>query len=464
MSTGEVEHFDVIVVGGGPAGENAVGRCAEKGLSVALVEKELVGGECSYWGCVPSKTLVRPGDVVAAARRAPGAAEAVTGDISTAAAFAQRDYMTSNWTDDGQVKWLGEIGATLARGVGRLVGQRTVEVDKDGTTRRLEAGRAVVIATGTVPAIPPIEGLADVMAWNNRDATEAHEVPPRLVVLGGGAAGIELAQAYKRLGSTEVTVLEGGPRLIGREEPFAGDQVRAAFEAEGIRVLTDVRVTGARRNDSVTVTLEDGREVEGDELFVSVGRRTATSDIGLETVGLEPGHPIEVDDSLRAKGVNGSWLYAVGDVNGRAPLTHMGKYQARLAADAIVGREVNAFADTLAVPRVTFTDPQVAAVGLTEADAREQGFPVRAVTTPTGGVAGAYTRGNGIDGTCKLVVDEERSVLLGATFTGPDMQELLHSATVAIVGAVPLETLWHAVPSFPTVSEVWLRLLEAYDL
>jgi pyruvate/2-oxoglutarate dehydrogenase complex dihydrolipoamide dehydrogenase (E3) component len=464
MSAGGIERFDVIVVGGGPAGENAVGRCAEKGLSVALVEKELVGGECSYWGCIPSKTLVRPGDVVAAARRAPGAAEAVTGEISVAAAFAQRDYMTSNWTDDRQVKWLGEIGATLVRGVGRLIGERTVEVDEGGTTRRLEAARAVVIATGTVPAIPPIEGLADVRAWTNRDATQAHEVPRRLVVLGGGAAGIELAQAYKRLGSAEVTVLEGGPRLIGREEPFAGDQVRAAFEAEGIRVLTEVRATGARRNGAVTVTLEDGREVAGDELFVSVGRRTATSDIGLETVGLEPGCPIEVDDSLRAKGVDGAWLYAVGDVNGRAPLTHMGKYQARLAADAILGHEVNAFADTLAVPRVTFTDPQVAAVGLTEADAREQGFPVRAVTTPTGGVAGAYTRGNGIDGTCKLVVDEDRSVLLGATFTGPDMQELLHSATVAIVGAVPLETLWHAVPSFPTVSEVWLRLLEAYGL
>jgi pyruvate/2-oxoglutarate dehydrogenase complex dihydrolipoamide dehydrogenase (E3) component len=464
MSTGDVERFDVIVVGGGPAGENAVGRCAEKGLSVALVEKELVGGECSYWGCIPSKTLVRPGDVVAAARRTPGAAEAVTGDVSAAAAFAQRDYMTSNWHDDGKVKWLEEIGATLVRGVGRLIRERTVEVDEGGTTRRLEAGRAVVIATGTVPAIPPIAGLADVMAWTNRDATAAHEVPRRLVVLGGGAAGIELAQAYKRLGSVEVTVLEGGPRLIGREEPFAGDQVQAAFEAEGIRVLTEVRATGARRNGAVTVTLDDGREVEGDELFVSVGRRTATSDIGLETVGLEPGCPIEVDDSLRAKGVDGAWLYAVGDVNGRAPLTHMGKYQARLATDAILGREVNAFADTLAVPRVTFTDPQVAAVGLTEADARKQGFPVRAVTTPTGGVAGAYTRGNGIDGTCKLVVDEERGVLLGATFTGPDMQELLHSATVAIVGAVPLETLWHAVPSFPTVSEIWLRLLEAYGL
>jgi dihydrolipoamide dehydrogenase len=214
----------------------------------------------------------------------------------------------------------------------------------------------------------------------------------------------------------------------------------------------------------VTVTLAEGREIEGDELFVSVGRRAATADLGLETVGLEPGRPVEVDDSLRAMGVEGGWLYAVGDVNGRAPLTHMGKYQARLAGDAILGRDVNAFADTRAVPRVTFTDPQVAAVGLTEADARSRGVDVRAVTTPTGGVAGAYTRGNGISGTCKLVVDEQRRVLVGATFTGPDVQELLHSATIAVVGEVPLDTLWHAVPSFPTVSEVWLRLLEAYGL
>ena len=456
--------FDVIVVGGGPAGENAVGRCAGRGLSVALVEKELIGGECSYWGCIPSKTLIRPGDVVAAAERVPGAADAVTGHIAAVSAFAQRDYMTSNWKDDGQVKWLGEVGATLFRGVGRLAGARAVEVAQDDAGQRLEARRAVVVATGTVPAVPPIEGLADVMAWDNRDATGSHDVPRRLLVLGGGAAGIELAQAFRRLGSEEVTVLEGGPRLLGREEPFAGGQVQAAFEAEGIRVLTDVRATGARRNRAVTVTLGDGRQVEGDELFVSVGRRAATADLGLETIGLEPGRPIEVDDSLRARAVDGGWLYAIGDVNGRAPLTHMGKYQGRLAADAILGREVRAFADEIAVPRVTFTDPQVAAVGLTESDARARGVALRTVTTETGGVPGAYTRGNGISGTCKLVVDEERSVVVGATFTGPDVQELLHSATVAIVGAVPLETLWHAVPSFPTVSEVWLRLLEAYGL
>ena len=456
--------FDVIVVGGGPAGENAVGRCAAAGLSVALVEKELVGGECSYWGCIPSKTLIRPGDIIAAARRSPGAAEAVNRPLDAASAFARRDYMTSNWKDDGQLSWLEEIGATFFRGIGRLAGERSVEVEQDGTRTRLEARRAVVVATGTVPVVPPIEGLAEAMAWSNRDATEAHSVPSRLVVLGGGAAGIELAQAYRRLGSDEVTVLEGGPRLLGREEPFAGEEVQAAFESEGISVCTNARVTAARRNGAVRISLEGGRVIEGDELFVSVGRRPTTGDLGLETIGLEPGRPIEVDESLRAVGAAGDWLYAVGDVNGRAPLTHMGKYQARLAADAILGHDVNAVADTRAVPRVTFTDPQVAAVGFTEADAAGRGLPIRSVTTSTGGVAGAYTRGNGIAGTCKLVVDEERRVLVGATFTGPDVQELLHSATVAIVGEVTLHTLWHAVPSFPTVSEVWLRLLEAYGL
>ena len=456
--------FDVVVIGGGPAGENAVGRCADGGLSVALVERELVGGECSYWGCVPSKTLIRPGDVIAAARRVPGAAEAVNGQIDTVAAFSQRDYMTSSWHDDGQVRWLDEIGATLVRGHGRLAGERAVEVTTGDATRRLEARRAVVLATGTGPLLPPIAGLDEVMAWTNRDATEASTVPSRLLVLGGGAVGVELAQAYSRLGS-DVTLVEGTSRLLGREEPFAGEEVREAFEAEGITVLLEARAAEAARTDGVvTLTLEDGRTLESEELLVGVGRRPSTSDLGLETVGLEPGRIVEVDDQLRATGVAGDWLYAVGDVNGRAPLTHMGKYQARLAGDAILGKEVQAIADELALPRVTFTDPQVAAVGLTEAQARERGIDVRTVEYATGEVAGAYTRGNGIRGTSKLVVDAARGVVVGATFTGPDVQELLHSATIAIVGEVPLERLWHAVPSFPTVSEVWLRLLETYGL
>ena len=436
------ETFDVVVVGGGPAGENVVGRLADAGLSVALVERELVGGECSYWGCIPSKTLLRPGDVLAAARRVPGAREAVNGGLDAASAFAQRDYMTASWHDDGQVRWLDEIGATLVRGHGRLAGERAVEVGANGSTRRLEARRAVVLATGTGPLIPPVEGLAEVMAWTNREAMESHAVPRRLLVLGGGAVGVELAQAYFRLGSDEVTVVEGGPRLLGREEPFAGDEVRAAFEAEGMTVIVEARAVGAGRSDGgVTLRLQDGRELEGDELLVGVGRRPATGDLGLETIGLEPGRAVPVDDSLRAEGFD--WLYA---------------------ADAILGKTVRAIADDLALPRVTFTDPQVAAVGLTEAQARERGLDVRVVKTGTGDVAGTYTRGNGLGGTSQLVVDEARGVVVGATFTGADVQELLHSATVAVVGEVPLERLWHAVPSFPTVSEVWLRLLEAYGL
>jgi dihydrolipoamide dehydrogenase len=403
--------------------------------------------------------------VLAAARRVPGAVEAVNGAVDAESAFAQRDYMTSSWHDDGQVRWLEEVGATLVRGHGRLAGEHTVEVASNGSTRRLEARRAVVLATGTGPLFPPIDGLADVMAWTNREATQGSAIPRRLLVLGGGAVGAELAQAYRRLGSAEVTVIEGGPRLLGREEPFAGDEVREAFEAEGMTVLVDARaVAASRANGTVALRLEDGRTLDGDELLIGVGRRPSTGDVGLETVGLEPGRAVQVDDSLRAVGVDGGWLYAVGDVNGRAPLTHMGKYHGRLAGDAILGKEVQALADGLALPRVTFTDPQVAAVGLTEAQARERGLDVRAVTTGTGDVPGAYTRGNGIKGTSKLVVDDGRRVLVGATFTGPDVQELLHSATIAVVGEVPLDRLWHAVPSFPTVSEVWLRLLEAYGL
>lgn len=459
------DEFDVVVLGAGPTGENAAGRAADHGLSVAIVERELVGGECSYWGCIPSKTLLRPGDLVAAAKRAPGAAEAVTGPVDAQAAFAQRDYMTSSWDDSGQLPWLDSKGIAFVRGHGRLSGERTITVTTGDGERSLTARRAVVLATGTVTLWPPIPGLSEAAAWDNRSATAAKSVPRRLLVLGGGAIGVEMAQAFRRLGSAEVTIVEGSSRLLSREEPFAGEEVRAAFEREGIRVITGTAMTEVRRNGAtVTATLADGSKLDGDEILVAVGRRPHTGDLGLETVGLEPGRYVDVDDQLRAVGVPGGWLYATGDVNGRALLTHMGKYQARIAGDVIAGKDARDLASRDIVPRVTFCDPQVCAVGLTEEQARERYDDIRTARVGTGDVAGAYTQGNDITGTSFLVVDFAREVIVGATFTGPLIAELLHSATIAIAGEVPLSRLWHAVPSFPTVSEVWLRLLEAYGL
>src|SRR6266536_2826498 len=329
------------------------------------------------------------------------------------------------------------IGAGPAgeHAAGRLAGERAVEVEAaDGTTRQLRAARAVVLATGTSPLIPPITGLREAGPWDNRTATSAKELPRR---------------------------------LLAREEPFAGEEVRAAFEAEGITVVTGVRMTAARRLGSggaAVAKVADGREFTGDEILVAVGRRPATAGIGLEHAGLEPGRPVRVDGQLRAAGVHGGWLYAIGDCNGLAPFTHMGKYHGRVAAAAILGQETADVASHGVVPRVTFTDPQVCAVGKTLAEAQAAGLRVTAVSTPTGDVPGAYTQGNGIRGTSQLLIDDDRRTVIGATFTGPGVQELLHSATVAICGGVTVDQLWHAVPSFPTISEVWLHLLEAYGL
>jgi dihydrolipoamide dehydrogenase len=446
--------FDVVVIGAGPAGEVAAGRLGQAGLEVALVEEHLVGGECSYYACMPSKALLRPGELLAEARRVPGLR--VDG-LDAAAVLTRRDEVIHKLDDSSQLPWLEERGVVLVRGHGSLDGEKRIRVGDD----TLLARTAVVVATGSGPIVPPIPGLAEARPWGNREATTAKEPPESLVVLGGGVVGVELGQAWASLG-TRVTVVEGGPRLIGHEEPFASAQVQAALEEAGVDVSTGSRAASVSRNVAVTVELEDGTSTTGAELLVAVGRKPATYGLGLETIGLEPGEPVEVGEDLRS--TEHDWLYAIGDANGRTLLTHMGKYQGRIAADVILGRPARVVSDGPLSPRVIFTDPQVAAVGHTLASAEEAGLKARAVDVETGSPAGASFVGRNAPGTCRFVIDEERGVIAGATFTGVEVAESLHAATIAVVAEVPLERLVHAVPSFPTRSEIWLKLLEAYGL
>jgi pyruvate/2-oxoglutarate dehydrogenase complex dihydrolipoamide dehydrogenase (E3) component len=451
--------FDVVVIGAGPAGEVVAGRLADRSdKRIAIVERELVGGECSFYACMPSKALLRPAEILREVRRVPGAAEAVTGQLKVEAALTRRDEAIAHLDDEHHVPWLVDRGITLVRGDAQLAGQRRVRVGGDV----LVARDAVVIAVGSGALFPPIPGLAEAGAWSNRQMTTASSAPPRLTILGGGVVGVEMAQAWASLGS-RVTLIEAFERLLMKEEPFVSEQVREALVADGVEVLCGHQAASVtREGEQITVHLLSGEAIAGDRLLVAVGRRALTDGLGLEKVGLEGGGFIEVNEHLQVPMV--PWLYALGDVNGRSLLTHSGKYQARIAADHILGIPgARARTDHHGAPRVVFTDPQVAAVGMTLEAAEQAGHQVEAIDLATESTPGASFVGKGGAGTTRFVVDTERQVLLGVTFVGPEVADMLQAASFAVIGAVPLSTLAHAVAAFPTRSELWLKFLEAYE-
>jgi pyruvate/2-oxoglutarate dehydrogenase complex dihydrolipoamide dehydrogenase (E3) component len=466
------QEYDVVIIGGGAVAENVADRAVQGGLTAVLIESELVGGECSYWACMPSKALLRSGIALRAAQKVGGTKEAVTGDLDVAATLKRRDSFVHDWDDSSQVEWVASANIDLVRGHGRLSGVKTVDVEAaDGTITKLVAKHAVVVSTGSDPLLPDVPGLADVNPWTPRDATSAKTIPESLAIIGGGVVAVEMATAYASFGCRVTVIARSG--LLGGQEDFAAELVGASLIDLGVDLRLGVSPKAAARIDGdVTIDLSDGEQVVAAEVLVATGRTPRTTDIGLDTVGVEAGDWLHVDDTLLVDGTD--WLYATGDVNHRALLTHQGKYQARAAGDVIVARAkgtaVNdapwgthvATADHAAVPQVTFSDPEVASVGLTSTAAKKAGYDIRVVDYDLGWVAGASLQADGYSGKARMVVDEKRKVILGVTFVGQDVSELLQAATIAVVAEVPLDRLWHAVPAYPTMNEIWLRLLETY--
>ncbi|HEY0248519.1 MAG TPA: NAD(P)/FAD-dependent oxidoreductase [Gryllotalpicola sp.] len=469
--------YDAIVIGAGAVGENVADRAVQGGLRTAVVEAELVGGECSYWACMPSKALLRSGAVLATARALPGVREMLTGSLDVAAVLRRRTTITHDWDDGSQVDWLNGAGIDLVRGHAVFTGPRTLAVTAaDGTVTELTATHAIAVSTGSTAVLPDIPGLAAAQPWTSRDATSAASVPASLAIIGGGVVAGEMATAYASFGTKVTLIARGG--LLSNQEPFAGEAVAAALRATGADVRLGTSTESVESDASGhTLHLSDGTTVTAEKILVAVGRAPRTGDLGLEAVGLPAGGWLKTDDSMRVLDQNGDpvdWLYATGDVTGRVLLTHQGKYEARIAGDVMAARAFgkavddapwgvhSATADHSAVPQVTFTDPEVASVGLTAAAAEQRGIRTRVLDYDLGWVAGASVHSDGYQGQARAIVDEDRHVLVGVTFVGPDVGELLHAATIAVSAEVPIDRLWHAVPAYPTLSEVWLRLLETY--
>ncbi|MGZ4609374.1 MAG: dihydrolipoyl dehydrogenase family protein [Actinomycetes bacterium] len=437
------EQVDVVVIGMGPGGEEAAGRLAEAGLAVVGVERELVGGECPYWGCIPSKMIIRGANLLAEARRIDKVSGKATvqPDLGIVARRI-RDEATDDWDDAVAAERFEKKGGILVRGAARFDGPRRVTVGD----RTFVARRGVIVATGSAPVVPPLDGLAEARAWTNREAIEATFAPESLAVLGGGAVGLELAQAFARFGS-QVTVVEATDRILGPEEPEASEVVSRVLQGEGIELRVGAKVTRvAREGDHVTLVLDDGTTVRSAELLVSVGRHARVGELALETVGLDPqARAIEVDEWMRA----GEGLWAVGDVTGVGPFTHMAVYQATIAVADILGRRDQP-ADYRGLSRVTFTDPEVGSVGLTERAAREKGLSVRTGTSQVASSARGWIHGPGNEGFIKLVEDADRGVLVGATSCGPWGGEVLALLTLAVHAQVPVTTLRTMIYAYPT--------------